>query len=76
LGARANWTCERASNCTEFNIPVSKGLLTATCSVPFWKSVGNAKYWKATLVEILFRASVGTLSFFRSTNGHFSTSAN
>src|SRR4051812_23631344 len=30
-----------------------------------------ARYWKATLVEILFRASVGTFTFFRSTKGQF-----
>src|SRR4051812_11473978 len=37
--------------------------------MPFWKSVGSALYWKATLVEILFRASVGILILRRSMNG-------
>ena len=66
LGASANCTGTRASKRTAFSMAVSNGLLTATCNAPLFTAVGSTEYWKATLVEILLRASAAMLNFGRS----------
>src|SRR5215469_15767673 len=58
-----------ASKRTELAIAASNGSLVTTCSSSFSSAVGRTEYWNATLVEILLRASVGTLNLPNSRYG-------
>ena len=69
MGASANSTGICASNRTAFIIAASNGSLAASCNMPPLTAAGSTEYWNATFVEILLRASVGTVCLCKSTNG-------